>query len=235
MEQRPSSTDKRLGAKMIARFFIIMLLPVLMFVIAGRWDWWQGWAFLGAYLGLTIISRVLLFITNPDLVKERACCTEAEGANSWDKRIAPLVVFVPLLALIVAALDFRFDWSPEFPLWLELTGLALQIVGYLFSAWAMLVNRFFSGTVRIQADRGHRTITKGPYRILRHPGYAGGLLADAGMPLLLGSVWMFVLMLVPLVLLVVRTALEDRTLQEELPGYREYAGRVRYRLFPGIW
>jgi protein-S-isoprenylcysteine O-methyltransferase Ste14 len=235
MEQKPSSNDKRLGARKIARFFVVLLLPVLMFVIAGRWDWWQGWVFLGSYLGLTVISRVLLIILNPDLAKERANFTEAQGAKRWDKKIAPLVVFVPLLALIVAALDFRLGWSPEFPLWLELAGLALLLVGYAFSAWAMLVNRYFSGTVRIQTDRGHQVISSGPYRLMRHPGYAGGLLADAGMPFLLGSIWMFVLMLVPLILLVVRTALEDRTLQEELPGYKEYAGRVRYRLFPGIW
>ena len=101
--------------------------------------------------------------------------------------------------------------------------------------WALAENRFFSSVVRIQTDRGHVVCDTGPYRIMRHPGYAGNILPLLGIVLALGSLWTIIPAVVALVIAIVRTALEDQTLQEELPGYREYAQRVRYRLLPGIY
>jgi protein-S-isoprenylcysteine O-methyltransferase Ste14 len=111
----------------------------------------------------------------------------------------------------------------------------VMIAGYSFSSWALIVNRFFSGTVRIQTERGHHVVTDGPYRIVRHPGYAGGLLGFVMIPFLLDSLWALIPTFLLTVVLVVRTALEDATLQKELPGYAEYAQRTRYRLIPGVW
>jgi protein-S-isoprenylcysteine O-methyltransferase Ste14 len=135
----------------------------------------------------------------------------------------------------VAGLDHRFVWSPVFPLWLIVLGFILTSLGYAFGVWAFVENRFFSSVVRIQTDRGHVVCDSGPYRLVRHPGYAGTILALLGIVLALGSVWTLIPAAVALIIAVVRTALEDQTLQEELPGYRDYARRVRYRLIPGIY
>ena len=136
---------------------------------------------------------------------------------------------------VVAGLDHRFAWSPHFSTWLNFLGLALAAAGYGFAGWAFLENRFFSAVVRIQPERGHVVCDTGPYRIVRHPGYAGSLLPPFAMVLALDSVWTLIPATAAVVIAVVRTALEDRTLQEELPGYRDYADRVRYRLIPGIY
>jgi len=139
------------------------------------------------------------------------------------------------LLVIVAGLDHRLQWSPVFPPWLILLGLILVALGYTFGVWALAENRFFSGVVRIQIDRGHMVCDSGPYRIVRHPGYAGNILALPGIVLALGSVWALIPAAIASIIAVIRTALEDRTLQEELPGYRDYARRVRYRLLPPIY
>jgi protein-S-isoprenylcysteine O-methyltransferase Ste14 len=132
-------------------------------------------------------------------------------------------------------LDHRYGWSPVFPTWLNILGFILIGVGYAFAVWAMAENRFFSGVVRIQLDRGHVVCDSGPYRFVRHPGYVGNILPLPGIVLALGSVWTVVPALVALIIIVVRTVLEDRALRDELPGYLDYARRVRYRLIPGIY
>ena len=137
--------------------------------------------------------------------------------------------------VIVAGLDHRFNWSSGFPLWLIAIGFILIAFGYAFSAWALVENRFFSSLVHIQTDRGHVVCDSGPYRFVRHPGYAGNTLALFGIVLALGSVWTLIPAAVASLITVIRTVLEDQALQEELPGYRDYARRVRYRLIPGIY
>ena len=132
-------------------------------------------------------------------------------------------------------MEARLVWPPSLALWVSVLSLSLFVAGYVLGAYALLENRFFSGMVRIQAERSHQVVSTGPYRWMRHPGYAGALLAYFVTPLLLDSNWAFLPAIFLAVCLVIRTHLEDRTLQEELPGYREYAGRVRYRLLPGIW
>jgi protein-S-isoprenylcysteine O-methyltransferase Ste14 len=139
------------------------------------------------------------------------------------------------LTWLVAGLDKRWNGSPALPLTVELGAFAIVIVGYWISVWALIANKFFSAVVRIQKERGHTVVTTGPYRFVRHPGYAGGVIAYLATPLALGTLWAYLPMGLILCALALRTALEDRTLQDELPGYAEYAARVRYRLLPGIW
>jgi protein-S-isoprenylcysteine O-methyltransferase Ste14 len=146
-----------------------------------------------------------------------------------------MAVSISFPLVIVAGLDHRFRWSPVFPLWLNVIGFILVAAGYTFASWALAENRFFSSMVRIQTDRGHAVCDSGPYRLVRHPGYAGNILPLPGIVLALGSVWTLIPAAVALIIAVTRTALEDRTLRAELPGYRDYARRVHYRLLPGIW
>lgn len=146
-----------------------------------------------------------------------------------------MAVSVSFPLVIVAGLDHRFGWSPLFPLSLNLLGLLLILLGYTFAAWAVIENRFFFSVVCIQVDRGHVVCDSGPYRIVRHPGYAGNLLALPGMVLALSSMWTLIPVAAAFIIAVTRTALEDQALQDELPGYREYAQRVSYRLVPWIY
>ena len=132
-------------------------------------------------------------------------------------------------------LDMKNHGGAGSPLWLIVPGFILISLGYAISAWAYAENRFFSSVVRIQADRGHAVCDSGPYRIVRHPGYGGNILALLGIVLALSSMWTLIPVAVALIISVIRTVLEDQTLQDQLPGYRDYARRVRYRLIPGIY
>jgi protein-S-isoprenylcysteine O-methyltransferase Ste14 len=173
---------------------------------------------------------------HPGLLAERANFDKARDVKPWDKVLAPLMaVSVGFPLVIVAGLDHRYGWSPVFPTWLNILGFILIGSGYAFAVWAMAENRFFSGVVRIQLDRGHVVCDSGPYRFVRHPGYAGNILPLPGIVLALGSVWTVIPATVALIITVTRTVLEDRTLRDELPGYPDYARRVRYRLIPGIY
>jgi protein-S-isoprenylcysteine O-methyltransferase Ste14 len=157
------------------------------------------------------------------------------GTKPWDKIMAPLVVVFPVAMWLAAGLDLRYAWSAPFPPALQAAGLVLAAAGAELTFQAMAVNRFFSATVRIQTERGQRVVSSGPYAVVRHPGSTGMLGFTLATPLALGSAVCFLPAGVCAVLMVVRTVLEDRTLQAELEGYSEYALRVRRRLIPGIW
>jgi protein-S-isoprenylcysteine O-methyltransferase Ste14 len=173
---------------------------------------------------------------HPGLLAERGKFGEAQDVKSWDKVLSPLMALsISFPLIIVAGLDHQFGWSPVFPTWLNILGFILIFIGYTFSGWALVENRFFSSVVRIQTDRGHMVCDSGPYRIVRHPGYAGSILALPGLVLALDSVWTIIPVIVALIIALIRTSLEDKTLQEELPGYRDYVNRVRYRLIPGVF
>ena len=136
---------------------------------------------------------------------------------------------------ILAGLDQRYGWTGGFPLVAQMAALAVCVLSYALLAWAMASNTFFSQIVRIQSDRGHAVATNGPYRYVRHPAYVGMILFELAMSTLLASWWAIIAGGLCAILLILRTALEDRTLQVELTGYVDYARRVRYRLLPGIW
>ena len=211
-------------------------LPLSLFLSAGRWDWLEGWIYVGLSVFLTILSRVLMARKNPGLASERAHSLSAGNVKNWDRWIMPYVaVFGPLLVFITAGLNERWGWLPVMPLWLELLGILVLLLAVGISTWAMIVNRFFSGTVRIQTERGQHVIEDGPYRLVRHPGYLGGILGYMAMPLILGSVWAFIPAGVGILVTGLRTCLEDNTLRRELSGYEAYTGRTQYRLIPGIW
>ena len=173
---------------------------------------------------------------HPGITSERQNVENIQNAKAWDKVLAPLMaVSLVFPMVIIAGLDHRYNWSSEFLLWLIVTGFILIALGYAFASWALVENRFFSSVVRIQTDRGHVVCDSGPYRFVRHPGYAGNILPLFGIVLALGSVWTLIPAAAALIITGIRTGLEDQTLQEELPGYPNYARRVRYRLIPGIY
>lgn len=213
-----------------------LLIPLLLFVCAWDIGWWQAWVFSLLIVGSGIGGRLLAERRHPGLLAERAKFEHAPDVKPWDKVLAPLMaVSVSFPLVIVAGLDHRFGWSSEFSIWLNIIGFILIMSGYAFAVWALAENRFFSGVVRIQTERGHAVCDTGPYRIVRHPGYVGNILPLPGIVLALSSVWTIIPAVMALIITVIRTVLEDQTLQAELPGYRDYARRVRYRLIPGVF
>ncbi len=235
--EETSDAIGRIGWKAWFRFIAVMsLLPAALFVAAGRLNWTMAWIYVGATVLGTLVSRLAVIRTNPDLIAERAQSLEREDVKGWDKKlIFFLVLLTPLVTLIVSGLDDRFGWPPRISLSLQLVALTIVVLGYVVSAWAMAVNRFFSAVVRIQKDRGQTVVTDGPYRFVRHPAYASAIITQLVTPIMLGSLWALIPAGLAGCLYVVRTALEDRALQDELDGYRDYASQVRYRLLPGVW
>jgi protein-S-isoprenylcysteine O-methyltransferase Ste14 len=219
------------------RLIIVYLsIPLVLLVCGGDFGWWEAWVYSLLIVAAGIGGRIWAERRHPGLTAERQNIEKMQSTKAWDKVLAPLMALsISFPLVIVAGLDHRRGWSPVFPLWLIVLGFILISLGYAFAAWAFVENRFFSSTVRIQTDRGHVVCDSGPYRIVRHPGYAGNILPLLGIALALGSVWTLIPAAVALIITVVRTRLEDRTLQDELPGYRDYARRVRYRLIPGIF
>ncbi len=214
---------------------IVVIAPFIPLIISARWDWWQAWAYAVSSVLAFAISRLIVARKHPDLIAERARFMDAKDTKSWDKILAPLLGLGSVLILAVAGLDKYYGWTPASNPTLSLIALTGIILGYGFSSWALIENRFFAGTVRIQTERGHHVISTGPYRIVRHPGYAGGLFGYVFIPLLLDSLWAWIPSILLAAVMIVRTALEDKTLQAELPGYKEYAQKTRYRLLPGVW
>jgi protein-S-isoprenylcysteine O-methyltransferase Ste14 len=213
----------------------VVVIPFLPLLISWRWDWWEAWVYaLIAILGFAA-SRGLAARRHPDLLAERARFLQHEDAKSWDKIMSPLVGLGGGLVPLVAGLDMLFSWSPGFGLPVKLFSLVIILAGFALGSYALIENRFFSGMVRIQTDRGHRVVSSGPYRWIQHPGYAGALLTYLATPVFLDSVWAFIPVVLTTIVLFFRTYMEDRVLQAELEGYRGYAERVRYRLLPGVW
>ena len=215
---------------------VYLLIPLVLLVCGGDVGWWQAWGYSLLIIAAGIGGRIWAERRHPGLMAERQNMENVQSAKAWDKILAPLMALsVSFPMVIVAGLDHRFGWTPVFPLWRIVLGFLLISLGYAFATWALIENRFFSSMVRIQEDRGHVVCDSGPYRFVRHPGYAGNLLALPGMLLALSSMWTLIPALVALIIAVIRTVLEDQTLQAELPGYRDYTRRVRYRLIPGIY
>ena len=213
---------------------VTAMVAVVLFASAGRVDVPMFWAYFVVHSGAQLAISLLVFRRNRDLLEERQ--RPGQGAKAWDRVILRIYFLLTLALFVAAGLDVgRFYWSDTVPLWGQIVALVGFALSFAFNIWAMVVNDFYSRIVRIQRDRDQYVVTDGPYRFVRHPSYIGSILSWVCAALALGS-W---LALVPVVLiaatLTVRTALEDRALQEELADYKEYAQRVRYRLLPGVW
>jgi protein-S-isoprenylcysteine O-methyltransferase Ste14 len=208
---------------------------VVVFLSAGRLNWIWGWIWFMALAGFLAAHPLILVPRDPALLVERGQGMGQEGVKRWDRILIGAAGIMMLATWIVAGLDLRYGWTTSFPSIINLAGLALLVAGYALFLWAMASNSFFAEGVRIQTERGHNVATRGPYRFVRHPGYTGAILSELATPLLLGST----LALIPAVVFagayILRTALEDRTLQQELPGYLEFTRKIRFRLLPGLW
>jgi protein-S-isoprenylcysteine O-methyltransferase Ste14 len=212
---------------------LTVALAAALFLSSGRLDWAMAWVYVALRASTAAVSMLMIASRHPGLLEERF--DPGEGVKAWDRPLATITTLLWPVILIVAGLDMRFRWSPGLPIIIQLAALFVLLLGDILSKWAAVSNRFYSRLVRVQADRGHAVVTGGPYRVVRHPGYAGVLVAGLTTPVAFGSLWALVPAGALVLLLVIRTALEDEALHRELPGYPDYAQRTRYKLVPGIW
>jgi protein-S-isoprenylcysteine O-methyltransferase Ste14 len=218
--------------RVVAVFAVILVMDLLLFIPAGRLDWAAAWVLSVLYGVFLLAYAVWGTLKAPDLLKERS--QVAENVKVWDKVIMAIYTVLLLATLVLAGLDAgRVRWSQMAVGW-QVLGLLGIILSACVIFWTILTNAYLGRMVRIQEDRGHQVVTGGPYRWVRHPMYVGIIVLFPCMTLFLGSWWALVPAGLIALLMVIRTALEDRTLQAELPGYAEYAQRVRYRLLPGV-
>jgi protein-S-isoprenylcysteine O-methyltransferase Ste14 len=208
-------------------------MAVALFWSAGRLDWWPAWAAIAVWLAWFTAMEVATLRFNPDLMAERL--RPPKEAELWDRSIVSILRLAQLVRYILAGLDVRYAWTGGFPVAAQIAGVAVCLLSGALFTWAMASNAFFSQIVRIQSERGHAVSTGGPYRYVRHPGYVGMILFELALSTLLASWWAIAAGGVCIILLILRTALEDHTLQAKLTGYVDYARQVRYRLVPGIW
>lgn len=235
-DTQPAETPGRPGADAMAyvRLCIGLLLALpLLFWTAGTIDWRRGWLFYSLLVALAFFAVAWISRDNPELFAARRRIPKA--AKPWDMAIIAITLLAWLSIMPIAALDdARFGWAPQ-PVWVQLVGYVLLIAGFMGVTWAQSVNRHFETTIRIQTDRAHAVIDTGPYAFIRHPGYAFAIPMSAGMALSLGSLFALIPVAVIAVVLAIRTLAEDGELKANLPGYTEYAARVKQRWMPGVW
>ena len=218
---------------MLIGIIVIGFLLVILLFIAGRSDYWQAWVFFAVNTGIMII---LFSALNEKIGIIRERMHPGVGTKWWDKVFWMIYGPMNLAILVVAALDAgRYFWSPPFPATVYIIGYIAYLLANAVHLWAIISNDFYTSTVRLQEERGQQVIDSGPYRLLRHPGYFGISLMLFCIALLLGSLWAMIPFSIVFILLIIRTMLEDKTLINELSGYREYTQKTRYRLIPGIW
>jgi protein-S-isoprenylcysteine O-methyltransferase Ste14 len=223
---------------MKTNYFIKHLIGTLfffsiLFISAGRLDYYQGWIYVIIGIIMGILNYTLLRV-DPELLAERS--RPGEGTKTWDKILLGLSLLLTIAMYVTAGLDSgRNLWSPRFHWSLTMSGIVLTGGGQLMFLVAQKQNKFFSSTVRIQNNREHTVCDTGLYRIIRHPAYAGSVIQCLGFPLLIGSVWSIVPVSLLIIIHITRTALEDKTLLNELTGYKDYSLKTKYRIIPLIW
>lgn len=210
-----------------------LLFFAILFFSAGRIIYWPGLIYLIIALIMVSLNYTVLRIDS-NLLNERS--KPGEGTKQWDKIILGLAFLTTISMYIIAGLDSgRYHWSPDFPWSIIVLGIILTITGQLLFLVAQKQNKFFSSTVRIQTDREHTVCETGLYKIVRHPAYLGSIIQALGFPLLFGSLWSVIPIGLSIILFIIRTNLEDKTLKNELTGYLEYSGKTQYKIIPFVW
>lgn len=228
-----SSLKSGISARFRQILIFFILQGVLLFGCAGTAHWIWAWVYLAISFVVVAVNGTVMLKRSPETIAERGKPGEMK---QWDKIVSfSYSVAFFLLIPSVAGLDARFGWTGDMAAGWHFAGAVALILGYGLAGWAMIANAFFSSVARIQRERGHTVCHTGPYKFVRHPGYAGFILQSFANAFLLGSLWALIPSVLSATVLIVRTSLEDRMLREELTGYADYANEVRYRIIPGLW
>jgi protein-S-isoprenylcysteine O-methyltransferase Ste14 len=225
----------RLLRRVVQVILAVAVIATILFLTSGRLDWIMAWVYISMFAIVLLILVIYQELSNPEMLTERSELKPREGVQTWDVILSAFIRLSLLASYIIAGLDIRFGWKPEFTLAVQITALVLGLLGVSLATWAMAANRFAIVYVRIQKERGHTVVTTGPYRFVRHPFYVGTIIFSLAVPVTLGSPWALITGGLTSLLFVVKTMAEDRMLYKNLKGYREYTERVRYRLLPGLW
>ncbi len=222
--------NKDIVRRMVQVFLTLLIQSIILFVSAGTLSW--NWAWIFIVIGIFIL--VINYIVLPrEVIEERG--REKKNVKKWDKKLMSINMILIIGIYILSGLDYRFNWSPYLYDSIHILGIVAVFLGSMLFTWSMVSNKFFSTMVRIQDERGHSIAVEGPYRYVRHPGYVGYIVMAIATPLALGSIYALLLSFLVMILFIVRTALEDKTLFRELEDYEEYSRKVKYRLIPFLW
>lgn len=222
--------NKDIIRRLIQVLVILVIQLFLVFIAAGTFK--LVWVF--AFIACSFLILIINFIVVPlDVIKERG--SKKKNVKKWDKIISGINAAPSLGLYIVSGLDLRFKWTGSISVWIHVVGLILLFSSSMLFTWSMVSNSFFSTMVRIQDDRNHTVASEGPYKYVRHPGYVAFILMSISTPLIFGSLYALICSLMTLILMIIRTNLEDKTLQKELDGYEAYTLQVKYKLIPYLW
>ncbi len=204
---------------------------------AGTWYWWEAWVLVGLWTVFGLVMTIYLLRNDPALLVERLKLVPFHKEQKvWDKALMLLVFITGIGLYLLPGFDvIRYEWSDPFPVWVRVIAMLIHIPCFVLLGWVMRENTYLSQVVKIDKERGHKVITTGPYAYVRHPMYTITIILLFAVPVALGSRFTLIISLFLIVLLIVRTYLEDRTLHAELVGYPEYAKQTIYRLIPGVW
>jgi protein-S-isoprenylcysteine O-methyltransferase Ste14 len=237
-----SSCMKTASKKMSKGAFILnvvmttLFFPAVTLLLAGMWQWTEGWIFGLWFSAMVLSSLVYLYLKDPELLAERSKAPGSDNQKGWDKVVLSATLLLAIVWLVIMPLDAkRFGWSPAFPLWLKVLGGLMLFPALFFIYRATVENTFLSTRVRIQSERKQRVISTGVYSFVRHPLYFGCVMMIVGSPMLLGSISGLIIGLIAIIILIGRIIGEEAMLVVELEGYTDYQKIVIYRLIPGIW
>jgi protein-S-isoprenylcysteine O-methyltransferase Ste14 len=224
-----------LKAKVIVQCMLTaVVVGVMLFLPAGTWKYWQGWIFLGLLMIPMLVASIYFVERDPQLVERRLQSKEKVGEQKLIMKFAKLIF---LAAFLIPGFDFRFGWSRRtfggVPVWLMILSGVIALAGYLLTYWVMGTNSYASRIIQVEKDQ--RVISIGPYRIVRHPMYLGGVISILFAPLALGSYWALPGFALVIPVIVLRLLNEEKILRQELPGYSEYCQSTRFRLIPLVW
>lgn len=222
--------NKNIFRRLIQTFFTLLFQGVILFVSAWSLSWTWAWIFITTGAIILIINLIVL---PSEVIEERG--RKKENVKKWDKILTTINIFPMIGIYVLSGLDYRLHWSIDLHISIHIIGIVLFFFGSMLFTWSMVSNKFFSTMVRIQEEREHKVATEGPYKYVRHPGYVGFILMFLVTPIALGSLYGLIMSGIVTIIVIIRTVLEDKTLNIELKGYKEYSKNVKYKLIPFIW
>ncbi|VVC72142.1 Phospholipid methyltransferase [uncultured archaeon] len=233
--ERDAAFWKSFAKRAVQVLFGLLLMVAAFFLSAGTTDLPRAWLFFGIYAVALVFNLAVFLKYNPEVIAARGEIVKPGGMKWWDKAFSVVYTLLIVVIVVVCGLDAGRLHLSSLGIEFLPVGIAVFAAGWSLVSWAMIENKFFECSVRIQKDRGQTVVSKGPYAIVRHPGYAGMTLMYLAMPFGFGSLYGLIPALVLAGAFVFRTHFEDEMLQKELKGYKEYAKKVKYRLLPGVW
>lgn len=207
-----------------------IFIALVLFSSAGTVGWQQGWIFIGLLVAVDLIGLPFIPL---EVLAERG--SKKKNIENWDKVLGKLIILSMISMFLTAGLDYRWKLTGIIDFRVQIISIILFVLGCVLNIWAMRVNYFFSDVVRLQPDREQKVCSSGPYKYIRHPGYLGMIIYYLVTPFILGSLWALIPASLIMILFIIRTRLEDKTLMKKLSGYKKYADSVKYRIIPKIW